>query len=139
MKYKSSFSWALLLHALPFLAFPHCGAGGKGGDEGKGSGTNVKLTIIDKREGHGPGDCPKFFGGIGIEFQPSENGALITHVFHGYPAEKAGLREGDEILEEGNVRGEPDTTVIVRALRGKKTIEFSIVRGRVCITDDSSN
>jgi C-terminal processing protease CtpA/Prc len=43
------------------------------------------------------------------------------------------------MLEEGNVRGEPGTTVIVRALRGKQILEFTIVRSKICITDDSSN
>lgn len=39
------------------------------------------------------------FGGIGVRFSKSSHGALITHVQHDSPAERAGLHPGDVIVK----------------------------------------
>jgi carboxyl-terminal processing protease len=87
------------------------------------------------------------FGGIGVTLVPHADGAVISAISTGLPAEKAGLRRGDRIVI---IDGQPLTNFsikrIVRLLQGpvgrsvqvsvrreptKKPIEVSILRAHI--------
>jgi carboxyl-terminal processing protease len=82
------------------------------------------------------------FGGIGVTLQLSGDYIVVTQVFRGSPAEKAGMLQGDIIVEaEGTnlagaslddataiIRGEPGTTVRLGVLRGGSTVYIDVVR-----------
>lgn len=89
------------------------------------------------------------FGGIGINIRHTGNRIVITEVHRDTPAERAGLRVGDEIVRVGNValRGLNEHEVI-RHLRGPshstaeltirrrgapRLLEFSIVRAHIIL------
>lgn len=86
-----------------------------------------KHKIVDK-------DCPgNWYGGIGIE--TVDNGAeLIGTVHSGYPADLAGLLEGDEIVSvEGNyIPGPPGTEVTMLIKRNGLSRIYTITRGKIC-------
>ena len=92
--------------------------------------------------------CPGSYVGIGVRIDTATDGLpVIDGVFKGSPAEKAGLKAGDELTEvdgkpttghdldevAGWVRGEAGTTVKVEIRSGPKGTEreFSIVRAAV--------
>lgn len=80
-------------------------------------------------------DCPHFFGGIGVTINTlNPIGEEITIVHHGYPAEAAGMMAGDIIVavEGGSVTGEVGTTVNMTVYRNGQSLQFSIVRGKIC-------
>jgi C-terminal processing protease CtpA/Prc len=115
-----------------------CAGGGDGNDPKAKGNAVVKLRIIDKKKSDGGGQCPKTFGGIGIEFDFSQDGAVVTRVFHGYPAEKAGIVVGDVLLDNPNgVRGEPGSTIVVRVMRKGESMSIPIRRDKICVTADS--
>lgn len=76
------------------------------------------------------------FGGIGVTMEPSGNYVLVTEVFTGSPAEKAGILQGDKIIEADGkslirattdkaaslIRGEVGTTVKLGLLRNNSNI-----------------
>ena len=87
------------------------------------------------------------FGGIGIRFKKLENGVIVTHVFPGSPANKAGLRPKDIITHADGrslaelkrqaagslLRGEIGSIVEVKILRPPARLPFnlSIKRDRI--------
>jgi carboxyl-terminal processing protease len=87
------------------------------------------------------------FSGIGVEISPVKSGAEIAKVFHGSPAEKAGLEAGDTIVSVGGksiaghdtaeVRDEvtgPEGTQVklgVRDVKSGKVKELTITRAEV--------
>lgn len=78
-------------------------------------------------------DCPHFFGGIGVTHQLF---GLIIEVPAGYPAARAGILPGDILKGDTKyIRGEIGTVVKVIVIRGKKTLKFSIIREKICITE----
>lgn len=85
-------------------------------------------------------NCDHFFGGIGITQSygarnpPADMSHVIfvNEVHHGYPAEKAGIKELDEILNSGEIRGEIGTKVLVKTIRDGKRIDYTIVRDKIC-------
>jgi len=76
------------------------------------------------------------FGGIGVTMEPSGNYVLVTEVFTGSPAEKAGILQGDKIIEADGknlikattdqaaslIRGEVGTVVKLGLLRNNSNI-----------------
>ncbi len=77
-------------------------------------------------------DCKDWFGGIGIH----ENGlGLVQKVIPGYPAHKAGIKEGDQIIytSEPDIRGEPGTSfqMTIRTAAGDFR-HFTITRDKIC-------
>ena len=82
-----------------------------------------------------PGDsqkCPDFYGGIGIILGTD---GFIIEVADGYPAARAGIVPGDVI--EGDtkyIKGKIGTPVDVVILRDGKTLKFSLIRAKICIT-----
>lgn len=87
------------------------------------------------------------FGGIGIRFKKLENGSIVTNVFPGSPADKAGLRTKDLITHADGqplaqitrqeagafLRGKIGTIVEVRILRPptRVPLNLSIKRDRI--------
>jgi len=82
------------------------------------------------------------FAGIGVEFETIAEGAKVTKVMTGYSAEKAGLKQGDIIIEAdgyslagktseyivSRLRGAAGSKVQVVVLRGTATLNFTIQR-----------
>jgi len=82
------------------------------------------------------------FAGIGVEFETTAQGAKVTKVMAGYGAEKAGLKQGDIIIEAdgyslagktseyivSRLRGAEGSKVQVVVLRGTATLNFAIQR-----------
>ena len=88
------------------------------------------------------------FTGIGVEYITNAGNNIITKIFKGSPAEKAGVQPGDMIisvdgvLTEGKssdeikdmVRGESGTTVVMGRRRQGTDISVPIVRGEINAT-----
>lgn len=92
------------------------------------------------------------YGGIGVNtYYSSYNRTLhIVHVMPDTPADKAGLKDGDVIIElDGrpieditvdtlDIRGEIGSTLHIKVLRGSETLDFDIVRDHIDIENVSS-
>ncbi len=76
-------------------------------------------------------DCEDWFGGVGITHSFRE----IIKVNKGYPAEKAGVKVGDIILNEEELRGEVGTEVTMLIIRDGDPLEFTFERGKICTED----
>lgn len=82
------------------------------------------------------------FSGIGIELEMVAQGVLVTKVFEGYGAAKAGIVPGDIIIQAGGdslagktseycvsrLRGPAESKVDVQVLRGTQTLDVTIER-----------
>lgn len=138
------------------------GGGADGGTPlvAKEEGAPVQVEIIDlpkksdedpievsekdallMRAPHANDECPDSFGGIGItennHWTDASMTAVITtvsKVHHGYPAEKAGILIGDEVLNSAEIRGEIGTPVTVRVMRDGVEIIFDLIRDKICTT-----
>lgn len=86
------------------------------------------------------------FYGVGAVCQKSEEGGIVlVDVYENAPGYAAGLRDGDRIVEVDGVnvtdmdlsaavaliKGERGTTVNLKAIRGKETLEFTVTRDKV--------
>jgi S1-C subfamily serine protease len=95
------------------------------GDHPKGG---LEETIIIPK-GDNPGEaCVDTFGGIGVTGFP-----LIESVYEGYPAFKAGLKAGDVIHSNEEIRGKPGTKVEITVTRGDKTWTMVLIREVICV------
>ena len=94
----------------------------------------------------GASDSTGKYEGIGVSTRDENNETIITTVFAGSPAEKAGLKSGDVITKvdgksiEGcsrtqltqKIRGEAGTTVVITVRRLSGTVEdVPVVRGQI--------
>ncbi len=91
------------------------------------------------------------FGGIGAEIRVDQRRILIVRVMPGSPAEKAGVKDGDLLLEIADqstvsmssleaqelLRGPVDTEVVVKIRRGDKVLTTTITRAIIRV--DSVN
>jgi carboxyl-terminal processing protease len=67
------------------------------------------------------------FSGIGVEIRPVKAGAEIANVFHGSPAEKAGLKVGDTIVSvEGESIAGHDTVEVRDEVTGPEGTQVTI-------------
>lgn len=89
------------------------------------------------------------FGGVGIRFLVIRDTICVTHVVEGSPSEGVGVKAGDRIVKidgksvagvkinsekiMGLLRGTQGTPVKVALLRGKQTLQKTIVRGAIPI------
>ncbi|MGO3183007.1 MAG: S41 family peptidase [Aequorivita sp.] len=84
------------------------------------------------------------YTGIGATAQTKKDKIIIVEPYKDYPADKAGLKAGDEIIKIGNVtiadldeeagdllKGSPGSTVDVTYVRQGKTTTATITRGAV--------
>jgi carboxyl-terminal processing protease len=85
------------------------------------------------------------FTGIGVAVESERRGLVVTRVYEGSPADEAGLRQADVIVEAdgeslrgkpqevavNRVRGEAGTTVRLGVQRGDERLERSITRAEV--------
>jgi carboxyl-terminal processing protease len=92
------------------------------------------------------------FEGIGTSVHPAKQGLVITDVFAGAPAEKAGLRPGDVItavdgrsiagigINEATdrIKGPPGTTVRLTYRRGKTLHRVAVERAKITIPEVTS-
>lgn len=90
------------------------------------------------------------FGGIGIRFLIHHDTLVATHVLKGSPAEQAGMKAGDRILEVDDtvianmglsnervmelLKGEVGTKVEVKIFRKGETQKLSLTRGQIPIS-----
>jgi C-terminal processing protease CtpA/Prc len=76
-------------------------------------------------------NCKDSYNGIGITKSGS---CVITRVFKGYPADKAGLLSGDLIISPdcGQIRGPEGSTIHMKIMRGSHVINLDIVREKIC-------
>jgi len=90
-----------------------------------------KKIVEDKPKGR---DCEKdgWYGGIGIVMA----GQFVGETYEGYPAHKNGLMKGDLIIEpsDGQIRGEPGSTINMKILRGSQLIIKNFKREKICYT-----
>lgn len=85
------------------------------------------------------------FSGIGIELEMVQQGVKVTRVITGYGADKAGIKQGDIILEAdgyplagktseycaGKLRGPEGTKVRVKVKRNAQILSFAVVRMKI--------
>lgn len=91
-----------------------------------------KLVNVDK-------ECPNdWYGGIGIRtyYDMNKNNDFVLDVFPGYPADIAGVRKEDMLIDfksdDENIPGPPGTTVCLYLERNSKKLTICIKRGKVC-------
>lgn len=95
-----------------------------------------KKKMVDR-------DCGKlqWFGGIGLEMTYDFDAGtysqrLVVRVGKlpkGYPAERSGIKVGDEILNQPEIRGTPGTDAIVKVRRNGEEMTFIVVREKICL------
>ncbi|TCX53927.1 S41 family peptidase [Dehalobacter sp. 14DCB1] len=87
------------------------------------------------------------FSGIGIELEMVQQGVKVTRVIQGYGADKAGIKQGDIILEAdgyslagktseysaGKLRGPEGTKVRVKVKRNAQILSFAVVRMKIAM------
>lgn len=94
----------------------------------------IQLPKKDESKDKGVTECKDnfWYGGIGIEQNANRE---IIYIAHGYPAEKAGLKLGDIILSDVEIRGEPGTQVTLDIRRGDEMFNITITRDKVCLIE----
>jgi hypothetical protein len=87
----------------------------------------------------GSKDCKHWYGGIGIVLNWDQFTTYyhLAVVYPGYPAAKAGLKVGDQVI--GFIeRGDPGTTIVVNLVQHEIVTPVSIVRDKICISDEET-
>jgi C-terminal processing protease CtpA/Prc len=76
--------------------------------------------------------CEKYYTGIGIMTQP--HACIITRVYKGYSAHKAGLISGDIIISPdcSSIRGPEGSIIKMKIMREAKNIDLNITREKIC-------
>lgn len=94
-----------------------------------------------------PRNCPGMsYGGIGIQFDPPfdqmgvHKKAIITYVPEGYPAAKAGIQVGDELVDDldglMDYRGKVGEEVTVNVKKSDGTYKnYTMLREKICLKD----
>jgi len=94
------------------------------------------------------------FGGIGVRFSIMRDTLCVTHVVKNSPSERAGVLSGDRIIQINdiklkksnlnntfvmeNLKGQPNTDVVVHIIRKGKEIKTTITRGIIEIESISA-
>jgi hypothetical protein len=156
LTFNRSLTYSILAHALlltlSLASIRGCSVGsGKGDDQVPTSNilpkpqdaVQVDLIKVLKEvpayqvPSHEAQDCANYFGGIGIEFNPLDNGK-INRVPEGYPADKAGLKAGMYILNDPtSIRGDVGTMVDVEIKDGIELRTIRMVRDKICLSEVS--
>ena len=158
---------SLLLHALLFLGAN--GKGGNNGKDGKGGNpqaihviivdkpapkkvvdkpkppTKTKSKVVKKRLLPPPEllivdhKCEEFYYGVGYQ-NGGQGGCRVVGVPKGYPADRAGLRVGDLVMNpmggECPGRGDLGTTLTIVVMRGSQALTLSMVREKICTSKE---
>lgn len=101
----------------------------------------IKVKKKKSKKQRAPGDCDNFFGGIGINLDVRTPGRYqyIEKVFDGYPAQAAGLRAGDKIVEPSviDITGQIGTGFHLTYLRDGSYYTVWIIRDKICTSGKS--
>lgn len=87
------------------------------------------------------------YGGVGSLIRKDGDYAVLTQVYKGFPADKAGLKAGDILLEidgtslkglpveqiSERLKGEPNTDIVVTIRRGEEEVLKKLTRLRISI------
>ncbi len=77
-------------------------------------------------------ECKKFYGGVGV--QSSYINEQIVSVYPGYPADRAGIKVGDVVLNPMDlVRGKIGTTVKLQIKNDSGIVVYNLIREKICI------
>lgn len=151
---------SVILHTLPFILLALLSLLGGGGNsdknkDGKGQAKEEKFDVdiippkgeeefvaeesefdkLKKKSPHVGDDCDNFYGGVGIVQSYGPNGYVIQEVYEGYPAARAGLQPGDELLPTEEIRGEVGTPVVLKIKRHGQIIVFDLIRDKICTSE----
>jgi carboxyl-terminal processing protease len=76
--------------------------------------------------------CDSYYGGIGIS-QDYRTG-MLTEIFNGYAAERAGLLVGDIVrsVTGEEIRGEVGTVLELKVYRNDQVFSLSLTREKIC-------
>lgn len=121
----------LLWTELNFQPPPIVGIGGKGGSQGGMEMIADMMKMLGPLLGIQPNFERKPRGLIGIEVTQKDDGIFITGVLKGSPADKAGLKVGDQLLVVGrrDIDTERDLQFALEKLTAGKTISIQVRRG----------
>lgn len=161
MSYLRPFSMSIIFHLVLFYLF--LSGSGAGGDSqsNKNHGSsqkqdNIKITMKEpdqktqktqqeirkgkvsmkikkkKKVKKKPIDCKDYYEGIGVRTDHAS--CLVSEVFRGYAADKAGMMAGDLIVSPdcSDLRGKEGSTIIIKVMRGVEVKTFNIIRERIC-------
>jgi hypothetical protein len=98
-------------------------------DNGNGGDDLDIVPISDYSDDNKP--CDNWFGGIGVSYDPVTY--KIIEVPEGYPAYRNGILKNDYLINEGEIRGEPKTDVVVKIRRGAAILTFPMKRAKICL------
>lgn len=92
------------------------------------------IEKLKKIAPHAGDDCDYFYGGIGIVqgFSSKTGEFTIQEVYPGYPASRAGIQAGDEIISTEEIRGEIGTPITVRVRSNGHVISYDLIRDKIC-------
>lgn len=101
------------------------------------SANENKMNIQLAKKIKDCGEGAIVYGGVGLVFQPSPlkvNTFIITQVAPDYPADKAGIKNGDEFYGDpfSILRGEIGSSVTVSFMRNGKKITTTMIREKIC-------
>ncbi len=96
----------------------------------------VEITVIEDDEDgiakkNQEQKCPNNYGGVGIEIGFD----VIQKVFAGYPADRAGIKPGDivvQISDGKEIRGPVGSKVTLVIFRDGLIINFELIRESIC-------
>nr|HPM92549.1 PDZ domain-containing protein [Bacteroidales bacterium] len=76
------------------------------------------------------------YGGIGALIHKSGSYVVISEPYEGFPAQKAGLRAGDKILEiNGKTMKDKNSDEVSEILKGQPGVELELLIGRINVPD----
>ena len=93
---------------------------------------------LAKKKSHKADTCNKSFGGVGIAMNllsVDSDEAVVTHVYRGYPADLAGVQNGDYILNAHEAKGPIGTDIVLEIVRDGIKLNLSVKREKICMED----
>jgi C-terminal processing protease CtpA/Prc len=96
------------------------------------SSSKSKIAVKHKTKKTKKIKCEKYYTGVGIMTQPDT--CIITRVYKGYSAHKAGLISGDIIISPdcSSIRGPEGSIIKIKIMRETKIIDLNITREKIC-------
>jgi hypothetical protein len=164
---------SVIIHAFLFLSLSVFGGGGGGnGNSHNKDGSGLfennesimpKIVEIEAIERSNKSDIIKkmvvpkpdvkilhkcvgnhWYGGVGIAEDSSEDSIRV--VASGYPADRAGIKVGDQVMLIDGLpgtydlaRGNIGTPVTITVKRGDQQISFTMIREKICTVEEESS